>query len=196
MNLQTFLNNFDTFNNESFKQNLKLVIENDNLKNAIKICDFIDTNGYEDSYLDFFNIAFNSNCITIFKYLWKNKRAYDNHDILIYEQFLSKKSRIGKFYFDQLNDEKNIYGNFIVFCHKHLLYNISHILSYVKDKDLKKKLCLDGFIICTTSHPNIECAKYILHQNKRFILNYKNLFDFIINKNIQKKYFKLLFIKS
>lgn len=195
MNIQTFLNEFEQYDDKSFKENLRLVIQNDNLKNALKLTEFLDINGYQDTYSDFFNIAFNCKCIKIFKYLWEHKRSYDNHDISIYEKSLSKKSRIGKFYFDQINIENNIYGHFIVYCHKGLLYNISHVLSYIKDKnkDLKKKLCQDGFMICRTSHPNLECAKYILHQNKKVILNNHNLLNSIRNINIKKKYFRLFF---
>lgn len=189
MELEIFLSNFESFNSESFKQNLSLVIKNDNLKNAIKVSQFMDINHYEDSYFDFFNIAFNSKCIKIFKFLWKNKRSYDNDNILIKNEILSKKSRIGKFYFDQLNMENNVYGTFIDHCYKGNINNISHILSYVKDKDLKKKICFDGYYICRTSHKNLECAKYILHQNKKEIMNNLELLRLINNKNNLKRCF-------
>ena len=60
MNIQTFLNQFEQFNDNSFKENLQLVIQNDNLKDALKLSEFLDINGYQDTYSDFFNIAFNS----------------------------------------------------------------------------------------------------------------------------------------
>lgn len=192
MELETFLSNFENFDNESFKNNLAFLIQNDNLNNGIKISQFIDINHYEDSYSIFLNVAFNSKCIKIFKFLWNNKRAYDNDNILIKNELLSKKSRIGKFYFDQLNMEESVYGTFIEHCYKGNIYNISHILSYVKDKDLKKKICFDGFYICRVSHPNLECAKIILHQNKKAIMNNLELLRLINNnKNIKKIFYKL-----
>lgn len=190
MNIQSFLEKFENSTKEDYLNNLHFLLDRDNLEHCKEICDFIEINHHYECYRDLFDISFNKNCINIFKYLWKKHREYDNHDIIIHNDTLNKKSKIGKFYFDELMKEENVYGTFIVHCYKLNKNNISHILSYITDKNFKKRLCNDGFYLCSKDKYT-ECSKLILHQNKRYIIS-ENLFEKINERKILKKTFHII----
>lgn len=142
MDLQEFLK-MSSWDDENWSSNISVFFKDDNLDNCRKICDFIDENGTgNDDYEYLFNIAFNMNCIRIFTFLWENKRGYDNHNIYISEYKLSKMSEVGEFYFDELYRENRIQGVFLDHCYKKNIYNISHILTYLIEKDYDEYLFL------------------------------------------------------
>lgn len=167
MNLQEFLK-IPSWDDENWSSNIRLFFENDNLDNCKKICNFIDENGTgNEDYEYLFNISFNMNCIRIFTFLWNNKRGYDNHDIYISEYKLSKKSQVGQFYFDELYKEKRIQGVFLDHCYRKNMYNISHILTYLIEKDYEEYLflCKEAYsiLISKLNEKNAkECLKLIL----------------------------------
>ena len=165
MDLQEFLDN--SWDDEYWSSDIRVYFKNDNLDNIKQICNFIDKNnsGPED-YEYLFNISFNMNCIRIFTFLWKNKRKYA--DIHITNKNVSKKSKIGEFYFDELYKE-DIIGNFFDHCYRKNIYNISHILTYLIEKDYDKYLflCKEAYFILTKNSIQIEsdakkCLKLIL----------------------------------
>lgn len=167
MHLQKFLDS-SCWDDENWSSNISVFFKDDNLDNCRKICDFIDENGTGDEDYEYlFNIAFNMNCIHIFTFLWKNKRGYDNHDVHISEYKLSKKSEVGSFYFDELYKENRIQGIFMDHCYKKNMYNISHILTYLIEKDYDEYLflCKEAYsiLISKLNEKNAkECLKLIL----------------------------------
>lgn len=164
--LQGFLNS--VWNDKIwFISMISIFFKNDNLQNCEKICYVIDNNHFTENYQDLFNIAFNMNYIRIFNFLWNNKREYDNHNILISNFKVSKKSKVGKFYFDELYKENMIQATFLEHCYKKNIYNISHILTYLIKKDYKEYLflCKEAYSILIKNSNEIntkKCIKLIL----------------------------------